>query len=179
MEHSDRNLKNPDLATVKTLAEFFRIDRTVVPAVMIAMGVPKRGTGYSWLRIWIALGIDLETVNAPVVLKTPLLELKAVAAMQGESSRTTRRRSDGEHRDKSIPAHIDLGLRKRLFFPGEIQSWLLGEPKAFERKQENLSFIPAKKKKNSSPEKTRKEPKIPQPVPPSAAALFMGPLRPG
>ena len=179
MERSDQLNWKLDMATVKDLAEFFRVDRTALPAVMASIGVPKRGVGYPWLRIWVALGIDLETVKDRQDLKAPLLELKEVAAMLGESTRTTRRRSDGEHRDKSIPAHIDLGPRKRLFFPGEIQSWFLGEPKAFLRKQENLSFIPAKKKKNSSPEKTRKEPKTPQPAPPSAAALFMAPPAPG
>ena len=147
---------------------------------MNTMGIPKRGTGYPWIRIWVALGIDLETVKDRAVLKTPLLALKEVAPMLGESPKNTRRRSDGKHRDKSLPAHIDLGPRKRLFFPAEIETWLLGEPVLFERKQENLSFILAKKKKSGAPVKTRNKPKAPQPSPPSAvASMFMTPPKPG
>lgn len=178
MEQSDQPKWKSEIATVKDLAKFFQISRTALPAVMASMGVPKRGAGYPWFRIWVALGIDLNSIEDHETLKAPLLELKEVASMLGECSRTTRRRADGEHRDKSIPAHIDLGPRKRLFFSGEIQSWILGVPKAFERKQKNLSFIRAKKKENSSPEKTRKELKTPQPEPPSAAALFMAPSKP-
>lgn len=174
MEHPDAKPEKPDLATIKDLAEFFRVDRTAVPGVMTTMGVPRRGAGYPWIRIWIALGIDLETVKDREDLKTPLLELKQVAPMLGESHKNTRRRSDGKHRDKSIPAHIDLGPRKRLFFPAEIETWLLGEPVLFERKQENLSFIPTKKKKNGASRTTQKKP--PQPSPSSAvASMFMAP----
>lgn len=179
MEYSDHPLRNPDLAKNKDLANFFRIDRAAVPVVMNTMGIPKRGTGYPWIRIWVALGIDLETVKDRKVLKTPLLELKEVAPMLGESPKNTRRRGDGEHRDKSIPAHIDLGPRKRLYFPDEIQTWLLGEPVPFKRKQENLSFIPAKKKMNGAPFKTRKKPKDSLPSQPSAVtSMFMTPPRP-
>lgn len=180
MEHSNAKPEQPDLATVKDLANFLRIDRTAVPGIMTTMGVPRRGAGYPWIRIWVVLGIDFETVKDIEELKTPLLELKQVAAKLGESAKTTRRRSEGEHRDKSLPAHIDLGPRKRLFFPAEIESWLLGAQLPFVREQTNLSFIPAQKKKNSVLGKTRNEPQSRKPSPPSGmASMFMAPLKPG
>ncbi len=176
MEQSDQPKWKPDIATVKDLAQFFRVDRTAVPDVMKAMAVPRRGMGYPWLRIWVALGLDLVTVKDPDVLKTPLLALKDVAAMLGENVKTTRRRSEGEHRDKSIPAHIDFGPRKRLYLPAEIQSWILGEPMPFERRQESLSFVPDKAKQNSTPKE--KEPKPSRASVPSAVNMFMVPPRP-
>lgn len=180
MEHSDAKLEQPDLAAVKDLANFLRIDRTAVPGIMTTMGVPRRGAGYPWIRIWVALGIGLETVKDIEELKTPLLELKQVAAKLGESAKTTRRRSEGEHRDKSLPAHIDLGPRKRLFFPAEIEAWRLGEPVRFERRQENLSFVPARKKNNSALGKTRSEPQSRKPSLPSGmTSMFMAPPKPG
>ncbi len=174
MEHSDYPLGKPDLATVNDLAGFFRIDRSVILNLMNVMGVPKRGAGYPWLRVWVALGINLKVEKDPDVLKNPLLELKDVAALLGESPKTTRRRSDGKHRDKSIPAHIDLGPRKRLYFPDEIQSWILDEPSAFERKKQNLTFIlPNAEKKKGATKKGNKMPAVTQPSSPTAAALFM------
>ena len=179
MKHPDGKLQKPDLATIKDLAKFLRIDRTTVPGVMTTMGVPRRGAGYPWIRIWIALGIDLETVKDQEDLKTPLLELKEVAPKLGESPKNIRRRSNGKHRDKTIPAHIDLGPRKRLFFAAEVETWLLGEPVLFERKQENLTFIPTKVERVNTPKNPRKEANATQPVPSSAAALFMAPPKPG
>lgn len=179
MKPSDKQNWKLDLATVKDLAGFFRIDRTAVPGVMTTMGVPRRGAGYPWIRIWIALGIDLSSTEDHETLSAPLLELKEVAPILGESPKNTRRRSDGKHRDKSIPAHIDLGPRKRLFFPAEIETWLSGEPVPFERKQEKLSFIPARKDENKASKKTCKKPKAPQASSPSAvASMFMAPPNP-
>lgn len=175
MERPNQNYENLDLATVKDLAKFFRIDRASVSDVMTNIDVPRRGAGYAWLRIWLALGVNVSTAKDHEALKIRLLELKDVAALLGESPKTTRRRGDGEHKDKSIPAHIDLGPRKRLYFPAEIQFWLLGEPVPFERKQEKLSFIPAKQKKSSPPKKSRKEDSIALPSQVSAATLFMAP----
>ncbi|WP_156916868.1 helix-turn-helix transcriptional regulator [Leisingera aquimarina] len=179
MEQSDKPNWKLDQARVKDLAEFFRIDRTAVPDAMKAMGIPKRGAGYPWIRIWVALGIDLETVKDPEDLKKPLAELKQVAALLGESPRTVRRRSEGEHRDKSIPAYIELGPRKRLFFPAEIESWLLGEQLPFGREQKNLSFIPGQAKKTGAAKEARREAEAALSPSPSAAALFMVPPEPG
>lgn len=179
MEQSDKPNWKLDLAMVKDLAEFFRMDRTAVPDVMATMGIPKRGAGYPWIRIWVALGVDLETVKDPEDIKIPLLNLKQVAAMLGESAKTTRRRSEGEHRDKSFPAHIDLGPRKRLFFRTEIRSWLLGEPMPFGREQKNLSFIPGQAKRTGAPKEARREAEAALSPSPSAAALFMVPPKSG
>ncbi|MEX5576701.1 helix-turn-helix transcriptional regulator [Pseudophaeobacter sp. A-200-2] len=159
MPHSEPAIEKPDLATVEELAEFFRLDRTAVRDVMTAMGVPKRGRGYPWIRIWRALGLDLKTAENLEDLKIPLLNLKQVAAKLGESAKTTRRRSNGEHRDKSIPAYIELGPRKRLFFPAEIESWLLGEQLPFGREQKKLSFIPGQAKKLERPKKHAERPR--------------------
>lgn len=179
MEQSDKPNWKLDLAMVKDLAEFFRIDRTAVPDVMATMGIPKRGAGYPWTRIWVALGIDLETVEDPEDLKNPLAELKQVAAILGESPKTARRRSEGKHRDKSIPAHIDLGPRKRLFFPGEVQSWILGEPLPFGREQKNLSFIPGQAKRTGAAKEARREAEAALSPSPSSAAMFMAPPKSG
>lgn len=179
MEQSDKPNWKPDLAMVKDLAEFFRIDRTAVPDVMATMGIPKRGAGYPWIRIWVALGIDLEIVKDPEDLKYPLAELKQVAAKLGESAKTTRRRSNGEHRDKSIPAYIELGPRKRLFFPAEIESWLLGEQLPFGREQKNLSFIPGQAKRTGARKAARREAEVTLSPSPSAAAMFMAPPKSG
>lgn len=178
MEQSDQRNWNPDLVTTKDLENFLRIDRTAVAEVMKVLGVPKRGAGYPWIRIWVALGVDLSTVKDPDTPKAPLMELKEVAALLGESPKTTRRRGDGKHRDKSIPNHIDLGPRKRLYFPGEIQSWISGKPVPSERKQVDLSFIPSKQKKSSPPKKSHKEARVAQPSQVSAASLFMAPPNP-
>ena len=163
MEHSDHPTRYTDLAATQDLAEFLRIDRTAVTEVMKVMGVPKRGAGYPWIRIWVALGINLETIEDHEALKSPLLVLKEVAAKLEESPKTTRRHSDVEGGDRSIPGHIDFGPRKRVFFPAEIQSWILGAPVPFERKQVNLSFIPPKQKKSSPPQKSHKEARVAQP----------------
>lgn len=176
MEHSDQSPKKSDLATLQDLARFLRIDRATVPDVMTIMGVPKRGRGYPWIRIWLAFGIELETVPNRDALKTPLLELKEVAGILEESSKTIRRRSNGEHREKCFPAYVDLGQRKRLFFPSEIESWFTSLPKPFERKQENLSFIPVRKNGSRTKGKAGKNLKAPRPSPPSAVvAMFMVP----
>ncbi|MBE1297155.1 hypothetical protein [Phycobacter azelaicus] len=164
-----------DLGSVTDLAKFFSISRAAIPGLMKEMGVPKRGRGYPWIRIWVALGIDLATVRDPAVLRTPLLELQKVAVMLGESPKTTRRRSEGKHRDRSFPAHLNLGPRKRLFFEGEIRAWLLGEPVPFKRRQSKLVFIPAAERKNRAqdePEPTSTQRKTPRG---SAASLFLAP----
>ncbi|AHD03021.1 helix-turn-helix transcriptional regulator [Leisingera methylohalidivorans] len=179
MSHSDRKIEKPDLATVKDLAKFFQVERTAVPDVMSEMGVPRRGGGYPWIRIWRALGFDLKTAENLEDLKIPLLNLKQVAAKLGESAKTTRRRSNGEHRDRSIPAYIDLGPRKRLFFSGEVQSWILGEPLPFSREQKNLSFIPGQAKRTGAPKAARREAEVTLSPSPSAAALFMAPRKSG
>jgi hypothetical protein len=158
MKNTEKPLQKADLASVAELSAFFRVDRSAVPSLMGRMGVPKRGSSYPWPRIWIVLGIDLGSVQDLGALKQPLMELKDVAAMLGESAKTTRRRSNGEHRDKTISAHIDLGPRKRLFFPAEIQSWILGEPVPFDRRQESLSFVPDKVKKGKYSPKTNNVP---------------------
>ncbi|MBQ4826239.1 hypothetical protein J4729_17010 [Leisingera sp. HS039] len=179
MTHLEPTIEKPDLAMVEELAEFFRLDRTVVRDVMTAMGVPKRGRGYPWIRIWRALGFDLKTAENLADLKILLLKLKQVAAKLGESAKTTRRRSNGEHRDNSIPTYIEFCPRKRLFFPAEIESWLLGEPLPFRREQKNLSFIPGQAKRTGAPKAARREAEVTLSPSPSAAALFMAPRKLG
>lgn len=176
MEHSDQPLKNSDLATLQELARYLRIDRTTVPDVMATMDVPRRGRGYPWIRIWAAFGIILDAETDRDALKTPLLELKEVAGILEESSKTIRRRSNGEHREKSFPTYVDLGQRKRLFFPSEIEAWFTSLPKPFERKKENLSFIPVRKSGSRTKGKAGKNLKAPRPSPPSAVvAMFIVP----
>ncbi|MEY8798819.1 helix-turn-helix transcriptional regulator [Leisingera sp. XS_AS12] len=117
-------LGQTDLASIRELAAFFGIGRAAIPALMGRMGVPKRGRGYPWVRVWVALGVNPETVRDPAAIKAPLLDLKEVAEMLGESPKTVRRRSEGAHADKSLPAHVDLGPRKRMFFSCEIHAWV-------------------------------------------------------
>lgn len=135
-----------ELATTEELGEFFNISRAAIPGVMEKMGVPKRGRKYPMLRVWLALGVDLDTIKDAAVLREPLTPLNEVASRLGESQRTARRRSDGLHRDGPMPAFIDLGPRKRLFFRSEIDAWLKGEPMPFARKQADLDFTPDNKK---------------------------------
>lgn len=167
-----------DLASVGDLAAFFRINRAVIPGLMRFLGVPRRGKGFPWIRIWLALGVETDTAREFEPLKDPLLELKEVAALLDESPKTTRRRSDGKHNDKTIPAHIDLGPRKRLFFGSEIRSWIRGEPKPFERRQSNLSYTPEKRQENNPEPRPDKAPSLRTASQGSAANLFMAPPPP-
>ncbi|MFY2826587.1 helix-turn-helix transcriptional regulator [Ruegeria sp. MALMAid1280] len=165
-----------NLATVEDLVKFLRTSRADIPGIMARMGVPKRGIGFPWQRIWLALGVDMTSVVDTTDLYKPMLKLDEVAALLGESSKTTRRRADGMHRDQSIPKHIDLGPRKRIYFAAEIQSWLYGDPIEFERCGKNLSFI-EQKPKGRAPKHCRKSDADTNPLsaPQTAAALFMGP----
>lgn len=167
-----------DLASIRELAVFFGIGRAAIPGLMERMGVPKRGKGYPWLRVWVALGVNRETVRDPVALDVPLLDLKQVADMLGESPKTVRRRSDGTHADKSFPAHVDLGPRKRMFFGSEIHAWITGVPEPFERRRANLSFVLDKTPKSRA-KAVGRPPEPPSTVPRNpAAAMFMKPPAP-
>lgn len=165
------------LAAVDDLVKYFRINRAEIPGLMTRMGVPKRGCGFPWQRIWLALGVSLSSVTDRSALRKPMLKLEEVAALLGESTKTTRRKGDSLHRDQSIPKHIDLGPRKRVYFAAEIQSWISGEPVGFERSQENLSFV-ARKPKGRKPKvlpQVALEERKPQIGPETVASLFMGP----
>ena len=144
MAKKRKSNEDPNIATIEVLEDYFQIHRTSISDLMNRMAVPRRGAGFPWVRIWAALGVDLKTVSDWNELRKPMLELKEVAPRLGESPKTTRRRGDGKHRDKSIPCHIDVGERSRLYFASEIQTWIDDESIKFERERYNLSFLPTK-----------------------------------
>ena len=162
--------------TTSEAAAFFGCSEGFTRKLMELLDIPKRGKGYPFRRVLLAVGLPPDTPSNTPEIREPLLDVVDIAKAIGQSERTVRRMVNGLHRDESFTNALHAGPRKRLLFKFEVEAWLNGIEPLFTRSTENIHPELQKNGKRVSKPKTKKD-KSSSKKPPekSMTSIFMPP----
>ncbi len=172
---------NPEATVTENLttsetATFFGCSEGFSRDLMEHLDIPKRGKGYPFRRILLAVGLPHDTPANTPEIREPLLDVADIAKAIGQSERTVRRMVNGTHRDKSFTNALHLGPRKRLLFKFEVDAWRNGIEPMFTRAIESIHPELRKDAKRVSKPKTKKDKSSPkQPPAKSMTSIFVPP----
>lgn len=163
------------LISIKKLTEFLGVSAAYTRNLMKTLEIPKRGNGYSKVRLLMACGFEAPlSIDAPYIW-SPLWDVPAVAKATGQSAKTIGRMFNCEHHDKSFANALHLGPRKRVIFQFEVEAWANGTTPEIERKPELIHpFLRSSPNKPTTKRDSRSS-NSPRDMSYSATALFLNP----
>lgn len=172
---TNRTRTETALISTKELTEFLGVSTAYTRNLMRTLEIPKRGNGYSKVRLLIACGFEAPLPLDAIYIWNPLWDVPAVAKATGQSAKTVGRMFNCEHHDKSFANALHLGPRKRVVFQFEVKAWANGTTPEIERKSELIHpFLRSSPNKPTTKRDSRSS-NSPHGVSCSATALFLNP----
>lgn len=176
MVENDPQVAVTDNLSTSEVAIFFGCSNGYARELMMRLKIPKRGKGYPFRRVLLALGLPDTTPTDTPELRKPLLDVPDIAKATEQSEKTVCRMVIGLHRDKSFTNALHVGPRKRLLFKFEADAWKSGTEPMFIRPPQSIHPELQNNKTPKSKSKKKKPRALPeQPPAKTVTNIFMSP----